>query len=168
MPSLVSATLRAMSLDVNYVREGGGPVRVKFSGAVDEHAKVQELLGAIAENAVLDLAGIDRINSIGLLHWLRGMASLTERHKVSVQSVPYQLSLQANRMLDLFGKAELLSCLAPYFCGTCNSNCEVEVSTQEVLRATGAAPGKRCPTCGAEMDFDEMDEYFTFLREPGT
>lgn len=152
-----------MSLSVQFERRPDAPMRVVLSGAIDERSRVTEVLGRIHEDAILDLGRVRRVNSVGLIAWLRAIAPLTRRHRIQVEAISYGLAIQANQLTDLFGTAEIRSCLAPYFCGRCNANREVVVTLEEARAAL--IPPKRCDRCGGELEFDEIHEYFTFLRE---
>lgn len=152
-----------MSLSVQFERRPDAPVRVVLSGAIDERSRVKDVLARIQEDAILDLGRVRRVNSVGLIEWLRAIAPLTRRHRIQVEAISYGLAIQANQLTDLFGAAELRSCLAPYFCAACNANREVVVSVEEAKAAL--VPPKRCERCGGELEFDEIHEYFTFLRE---
>ena len=153
-----------MTLKMRVERKGGLLPRVHLSGSIDEHSRLEEVLGAIQEDATLDLSLIDRINSVGLLSWLKWMGVLTKKHRISVEIISYGLAIYAAQLLDLFGSAKVRSCMAPYYCPSCKTNREVPVGAEEVDASKGAPPVKKCPQCASPMDFDEMDQYFAFLR----
>jgi hypothetical protein len=56
--------------------------------------------------------------------------------------------------------------VAPYFCPKCRSNHTLVVPI-ETIGPTGQAPPGSCPSCGAAMIFDELEEYFNFCRHKG-
>jgi hypothetical protein len=114
---------------------------------------------------VIDLIGIERVNSIGIHRWVTAIGPLSERHRVALERIPYPFVLGANAVANLFGNAQVLSCLAPYFCDRCGESRTEVVLTEEVV-ATGAAPARSCTTCGTALSFDELDTYFRFLRRP--
>jgi hypothetical protein len=153
-----------MSLVVHVERGGAGPARVYLTGTIDERAPIQQILGEIKEDVVLNLSRIERVNSVGLLQWLKHIGPLTRTYRVEVEAISYGLSLQANQLTDLFGKAHVRSCLAPYFCPVCKTNRQVEVTAAEVAALTSGAPDKPCPECQSSMDFDDLDDFFSFLR----
>lgn len=156
-----------MSLRMQVERQPGVATRVKLVGSIDEHSPFEQIFGEIKEDASLDLSGIDRINSVGLIGWLKWIAQLTRAHRISVEIISYSLTTYANQLVDLFGAAKVRSCMAPYYCPSCNANLEVWVSTDDVRASPGAPPVKQCPRCSSVMDFDEMDQYFAFLRGQG-
>ena len=153
-----------MSLKMSMQKKEGYLPRIHLTGSIDEHSRIEEVVGSIKEDASLDLSQIDRINSVGLIIWLKSMGQLTKTYRISVDVISYCLATYANQLLDLFGTAPIRACMAPYYCPKCKTNCEVLVSAVEVRAAKGAPPAKQCPKCNAPMDFDEMDQYFEFLR----
>ena len=134
-----------------------------MSGTLDEHAHVGPAFGAIEGPAVINLRGIERINSMGVHRWLAAFADLTARQKIVVVEVPYAVAMQANLVASFFGDAEVRSALAPYYCGTCKASHQMVVQRSE-LGKDGAAPSKHCPTCKRELEFEELDGYFSFFE----
>ncbi|MBI3183532.1 MAG: hypothetical protein HYZ28_15450 [Myxococcales bacterium] len=143
-------------------RSSEGTPTLTLAGSLDEHCNLGADVAEPPAGAVLNLAGIRRINSVGVLHWLKWIKALTEVKEIWVDAVPYNLVVQANHLVDFFGKAKVRSCLVPYYCPRCKTNVEREVKVEEV--GPSQAPVKRCEKCNTEMDFDEVDEYFAFLR----
>lgn len=135
--------------------------RFLLAGTIDSDFNLAAELPELPPRAVLDLSRIERINSVGLLHWLRWIQGASAGKDIAVEGVSYSFVLQANNLVDLFGRAKVRSCLAPYFCGKCRAAREALVRAEEV----GAdLPVKHCESCGSQMEFDELDEYFAFLR----
>lgn len=152
-----------MALDVRQEQAADGRPRFFLMGDLDERANVGVVLEGVKGDAVLNLSGIDHINSMGLLLWLRGMAKLTSRHAITVEALSHRLSIQANYVADLFGRANITSCMAPYHCAACGSSLNLEVTAPQLDRGR---PVPTCPKCSQPMKFDEVDEYFAFLTDP--
>ena len=155
-----------MTLKLRAERKDGALPRLFLSGSIDEHSPIEEVLGSIRVDAVLDLSLIERINSMGLMIWLKWIGILTANHRISIEIISYPLAIYAAQLVDLFGSAKARSCLAPYYCPSCKTNRELPVSAEEVRLTKGEPPPKKCPQCGTAMDFDELDQYFSFLNEP--
>lgn len=153
-----------MSLKMRVERQAGALPCVHLIGSIDEHARIEEVLSTIQEESTLDLSQIERINSVGLISWLKWMVHLTSKQRISVNIISYCLTTYANQLLDLFGSAKVKACMAPYYCPSCKTNIEVAVSADDVRASKDEPPPKPCPTCRSPMDFDEMDQYFAFLR----
>lgn len=154
-----------MSLNVQIENRSSAPPRIFLSGRLDECARTKEILGDIRQDAVLNLSKIDRVNSVGLIEWLRGITRLTSAHTIVVEAISRGMATYAGHLDNLFGKARILSCMAPYFCARCGKNTEVEINVQDLVTA-GGVPDARCPKCQEEMDFDEREDYFAFIQDP--
>lgn len=138
----------------------GGWLSVRLGGAIDEESDLAGLFDRLDADVVFDLAGVNRINSIGVLRWTPLIAKLAEKWLVVIESASYPLVLQANSVANFFGGAKVRSCLAPYRCPACQESQMVLVTAEEV--AAGEPPAKRC-ACGGPLEFDELDSYFSFL-----
>ena len=144
-------------------RDAGAEGTIRVSGTLDEHAHVGPAFGAIDGPAVINIRGIDRINSMGVHRWLVAFAELTARQKIVVEEVPYAVAMQANMVASFFGDAEVRSAVAPYYCAACKASHQIVVSRGEIGK-DGAAPAKSCPTCNAPLEFEELDGYFSFFE----
>lgn len=152
-----------MPLEVQVVRSGEQPPRYVLKGQIDERSQLGTVVGELANGGILDLTGIERINSAGLLLWVRWVVKATEGRGISVEGISYPMAVQANQLLDLFGSARVVSCLAPYYCPRCNAARTVLVTAEE-LRDRAQIPPRNCNSCSTAMQFDELDDYFQFLR----
>lgn len=153
------------SLRSTIQRHPNGDLHVFVSGTMDENTDFEDLFGQLDSNTTFNLEGVTRINSIGIHRWIRQIEVLSAQHRVAIEVCSYPICLQAAVVANFFGQALVRSCLAPYFCSTCNVNHTVVVSQEEVLVARGLAPVKNCPSCQAVMEFDELESYFDFMRE---
>src|SRR5687767_1301900 len=117
-----------MGLRAELIRQPGAPLRVRLAGRMDESSGLPVALDGVKEDAIIDLSQIESINSIGLMKWVMAFTPLTDMYRLQVELVPYCLAIQANQVSDLFGRAQLVSCKAPYFCSPCKSNVEVPVT----------------------------------------
>ncbi len=154
-----------MALRVETIKTAAGATEYRLSGNIDERTRPVEELKAISGDGVLNLSAIDRVNSVGLVGWLRWISEASKTHQLSVEALSYNLATLANQISDLFGAAPVRSTLAPYFCPKCGNNHELLVTREEVLASPSGPPAKSCPACRGALDFDEMDDYFVFLRE---
>ena len=156
-----------MSMQCRIVARPSGPPQGYLTGALDENAELGKVfaeLGGAGKELTVFLQGILRVNSIGVRNWVREMTAFTSGRRVTIEALSYPLAVQANQVSNLMGTAQVVSCMAPYFCGLCEANRMVLV-TRADLEATPVAPVKPCSDCGSPMEFDEVDEYFVFLRQ---
>ena len=134
------------------------------SGAIDETAAVGELLNrAKAGKLVLDLAGVNFINSLGVRDWIRMQAAATKAGiKVELRRVSEPLVHQLNMIIATRGTATVTSFYAPY------ARCGREVDPDAIANGASLAqlepPAITCPECSAQMAFNDFPErYFSFL-----
>jgi len=142
-----------------------------LSGAIDEHAGLNELLGqARGGRLVLDLGAITFINSLGVRDWIRLQAAATAQGlQVEMRRVAEVLVHQLNMIIATRGTAQVTSFFAPYACDACGR--EDSLLIDAVANAQALAqlqpPPMTCPECGAQMAFNDFPErYFSFLT-PG-
>ena len=151
------------------IQQGDG--QLLLSGAIDENAGLNELLGyAQGGRLVLDLAGITFINSLGVRDWIRLQAAATQqRIAVELRRVAEVIVHQLNMIIATRGTARVTSFFAPYACDACGR--EESLLVDAITNAAGLAqlqpPPMTCPECGAPMAFNDFPErYFSFLT-PG-
>lgn len=137
---------------------------VHLDGIIDESSDLDSIFSSINKDAVFDLRHVKRINSPGVLKWIKCFGKFTLGHRAFVESVSYPMAIQASCVANLFSGAEVRSCLAPFFCAECHRSYELVVSRAE-LGSGGEPPSQTCPTCKQTLDFDELDTYFLFLSE---
>ncbi|KAB2884121.1 MAG: hypothetical protein F9K40_22720 [Kofleriaceae bacterium] len=141
-------------------RRPDGRTIVMLAGIIDETADLEALVADLDGELAFDLSGIQRINSIGAHRWILMMARVTAHRRVVVEAVPYCVGMQANYVANFFARAEVLSCLAPYACDTCDTSVNMLIHRDEVsLRA----PTRWCSSCKQELRFDELGGYLDFL-----
>lgn len=137
-----------------------------IAGKIDEEFDAEQVfLLAKGPNVTIDLSEISGINSIGIMGWIPAISELTSRSEVAIHRVGYSLVMQANSVLGFFGGASIVSVMAPYFCGRCNTNSVVEVSSEELESNDWATPVRDCTSCNQKLDFDELDSFFTFMMK---
>ena len=151
-----------MTLAIRWDRTSS-PAVATLEGAIDEATQLEQLFGEIVSSTLIDCGGVDRINSIGVNNWVQRFTVCARDQSLQVTRLSYPLVMQANSVANLFEGAEIISALAPYFCGACQKNLLLDVRRTELPEGTGA-PTRTCPDCKAPLEFDELDEYFNFLR----
>ena len=143
---------------------GDGWLKVLLAGSIDENADLDGLFGKLGADAVMNMRGVDRVNSMGVHRWIPLVTKFTTQHRLVIDEISYALVQNANVVANLFGGAMLRSCMAPYFCARCKDNCTVLVTADEVAQAGSEPPVKHCGRCNSPMEFDELDGYFGFYK----
>lgn len=134
---------------------------VTLSGALDESSDVQGVFARLGGDAIINMQRVERVNSMGVHHWITAVNPFTARHRLFVDEISYALVQNANAVANLFGTGQVRSCMAPYNCGSCKTSRNVPVTAEEVSLGV---PEKRCSKCGVAMEFDELDSYFSFFQ----
>jgi anti-anti-sigma regulatory factor len=139
---------------------------VSLEGTLSETSDLSALLKEIPPRVTIDLSGIRRVNSSGVLLWVAFMRDL-ERHgsQVVLERCSPSVVNQLNSIVGFRGSAQIRSVLAPYFCTSCE---------REELREIELGPGAahqlaqplRCPACGNPCELDDVPEHFLSFAQP--
>lgn len=145
-----------------------GARMVRLAGVLDEHNGLGELTEKVgAGTAIINLSGVERINSIGARDWVQWLASLEERgvRPVLIACSPAVVE-QLNRIKNFAGKATVKSFQVPYHCATCNREQRLLLHVTDLGAFPHQAPPCECDVCGLAMTFiDESGSYFAFVSK---
>jgi anti-anti-sigma regulatory factor len=148
------------------VEHAGDTSMVKLAGYIDEDNDLKGLVAQIpAGTAMIDLAGVERINSCGIRDWVNWLAEI-ERNgtKPVLVSCSPAIVAQINLVKNFTGGGAVKSFQIPYYCSECDEEKVMLVETSEMSSPTQAPPSCLCETCGHAMEIDEMPQsYFAFL-----
>lgn len=142
-----------------------GRTRVELSGAIDENSDINGVFSQMAGPVVLNMRGVERVNSMGVHRWVPHVTRYSAQYPLAIEDISYSLVQNANAVANMFGTAKITSCMAPYFCASCNDNVTISVTADDVAVAGQAPPVKQCGRCRAVMEFDELDGYFAFFKD---
>ena len=145
------------------ITESNGIETVVFEGVVDEFAQLV-LVQPKAQEVVLDLAGVERFNSVGVREFTTFIKRLKGRTLRAVRCSQAVVS-QANLVAGFLGDAEIESFYVPLFCAACDHEDEDLVVRKDYSDA-GLKPSN-CANCSAPMTFDgqtgDMSFYLSFM-----
>jgi hypothetical protein len=141
-----------------------GPTHVALAGSIDENADLEAIFSRLTDDTVLNMQHVERVNSMGVHRWIPIVTRFSAQHRLAIDEISYALVQNANAVANLFGGAQVRSCMAPYYCSQCKDNCTIRVTMEEVAGSGDAAPVKRCAKCSQPMEFDELDGYFGFFK----
>jgi anti-anti-sigma regulatory factor len=144
------------------VTEQDGTLTVGVSGAITEASSFADVIEKARDRVVVDLHGVERVNSYGVREWINFIKALAEKNtRVVLDQVSIPMVRQMNMIPQVRHKAEVRTVFAPYYCETCDDE-----------RAIALAPGAKdapetapCPTCGAAMEFDDVPTAFFAFRK---
>jgi len=133
-------------------------------GRIDENAELDDLAGALPAGEVqLDLAGLVRINSIGLREWMDFVRTIGGRDVRLVRCAPAFVE-QMNAIANFTGDLRIESVLAAFECEHDSEVVRLEVRTEDARAGRLPAPPP-CPRCSRTMEPTvEDDLYYRFLR----
>ena len=131
-------------------------------------------LGGIFENLerdriVINLRGIDRINSVGVRDWVNASKPLADSYNVEYEECSVFVIHQLNMIANFLSYGKIISFYAPYYCDDCDHEHRMLVVVDEHFRRSAdseepEAPEFDCPDCGAKMKLNHDEEkYFYFL-----
>lgn len=140
---------------------------IKLVGVLDEHNQLGELVEKVGTGtALINLAGVERVNSSGARDWVKWLASIEAKgiRPMLIACSPAVVE-QLNRIKEFAGNAVVKSFQVPYHCATCAVEKRLLVYVADMGEPPHDAPTCACDGCGASMRFiDETGGYFTFLR----
>jgi len=141
----------------------GSVVTLTVTGCIDERSDLSPLLSLSGANTlVLDLAGVERINSVGVRDWIEAMRRIPADIAVYWDRTAVPMVCQMTMIANFHGHSHIRSIMAPYYCNTCDLEHQFLMTVDKALTSPPyEAPSFDCPDCGKPMNFDEMEEdYF--------
>ncbi len=138
---------------------------IKLAGVLDEENGLGELVEKVQPGmALINLSGVERINSHGTRDWVNWIASLEAKgiRPILIACSPAVVA-QLNRIKNFVGNAVVKSFQVPYRCTTCDRDKLLLVHIVD-LQAPYTAPECLCDSCSAPMEVsDETGNYFAFV-----
>jgi hypothetical protein len=147
------------------VKEDGGGARYELQGSITEAADFKAIVDGAKDGVVLDLGGVERINSCGVREWIHLLEALDKKgaHPV-LENCAVPMVRQFNMIETATRGAVVKSVMLPYFCPACDDERAVAHAVDPLQKA--AAPDEAaCPKCSGAMEFDDSpDAYFAFHK----
>lgn len=138
---------------------------VIFTGVLDERCDLDPLHG-LAGRVTFDLAGVMRINSVGVTQWVKFVEGLEDVTELLFVRCSVPMVTQLNMIRSFGGTCTVDSFYAPYVCTTTGEE-------QDVLLTTGDLPDPLNPPtypsdAGGELVLGDLPgRYFSFLKHIG-
>ncbi|MFH0901753.1 MAG: hypothetical protein V2A73_14080 [Pseudomonadota bacterium] len=147
------------------IANGQGATQVVLYGEITELASFGELR-LLRGPVVLDLAGVKRMNSLGVEALCTFLEELDGAAVFEAERCSPAVVSQLNILPDLAKHLAVRSVLVPIECPRCLQEMEALVKITSV-GSSPTLPPAACDDCGAEMRLAEPAErYFAFLLEP--
>jgi anti-anti-sigma regulatory factor len=132
---------------------------ITLSGQIDDDADLSALGPSLHLPVVVDLDGITFINSLGVRTWVVFLEGLRARHiPVVLRRCSEAMIDQMNMIMEARGHASVESFYAPYSCPSCGLETRglLEVAVYAPALRRHAPPRLPCPSCGGDMNFDDI------------
>jgi hypothetical protein len=140
---------------------------IKLTGVIDEDNELGDIVEKVGTGAALvNLAGVERINEGGLRQWASWLAAFEAKgiRPIFIACSPAIVD-QLNRNHDFSGNGIVKSFHVPYFCSTCETDKLLLAHVSDMGAVPHSAPPCTCDGCGGSMTFvDDAGTYFGFVR----
>lgn len=151
------------------VTTSGDTMTVQLAGAVTEFSSFSPVLDAkpgangAPKKVVIDLGGVDHINSSGVREWINFLRTL---EKMGAEVELWRCSVPVVRQMTMIPSARvgarLRSVLLPYYCASCDDD---RVLLVDIPSARGIEDEAPCPVCSGTMKFDDhVAAYLPLLK----
>jgi eukaryotic-like serine/threonine-protein kinase len=138
-------------------------VRVKISGTMDERFGRDAFvsLKGRTETIVVDLDAVNRITSFGVREWMTALRDLTTENYFFTKCRPAVFA-QFNSVNGFGGRGRVATFYCPYVCPECETAFDVlvDLRTQRDVVVSRVAPPAKCPNCGADAEFDDIESSY--------
>lgn len=151
---------------VNIVKEQKGEATIlHMAGAIEESSGFETIVGSVSREVVVSCKGVTRINSAGVVGWIRYFTGLQKRgHKLRFIECASPVVEQINMIVNFLAGGTVESIYVPYICKGCKQELR-SLFPVEQLRGLGLTiPDAKCSACGGTAVFDDVPEtYLGFL-----
>ena len=156
---------RCVGLTIAKTTGAAGETMLSLAGSIDEQADLTPLREVASGALVLDLGGVDRINSVGVREWIRALQAIPEAVTVTWVATSVALVSQLGMIANFHGRSRIRSFYAPYWCAACQAEQRFLLTPADVATA---APRFTCPRCAGPLELDELEaDYFGGVRAVG-
>lgn len=146
-------------------QQTGNVLSIEIEGTIDEFTKFDEITGAPGSELKIRCAGINRINSVGIKHWINHFAKLkNSKIKVTLLDCSTALVEQMNMIVNFAEGMIIESVMVPFSCQKCKTETLISHRADALRKSEFEIPEMKCPRCGGSAIFDDIpEEYFDFL-----
>jgi hypothetical protein len=143
--------------------EGGG-TRITLRGEIDESSDLLKLAEELSGPVTLDMGGIRRVNSAGILLWQRFIAAVKDKvSPLVLERCSPQVVVQVSIVPGFLGPATVASAYAVYYCPKCSKDVMRLIDFSRDRSDQLDAP-LLCDTCNQPMTIDELPQALKWFR----
>ncbi len=144
----------------------GGRCIVKVGGVIDENADLSPLSSLRAPDVQVNMSEVRRINSFGVRSWIEALRKIPDSVRLEFVECPPPIIDQCNMVRGFLGHGRPTSFYAMMVCEACDEELDKLYSTEECVALGGKLSPTTCPSCGGEMEIDDIEEqYLSFLQD---
>ena len=141
---------------------------VTLNGQLDENASFEKVEFADPQEVLIDLNGVNSINSCGIREWIKWIKDVPPTAKITYKNCPKVIIDQINMVVGFLPEqAKVESFYVPYYCESSGSEKMVLFqSGKEFNGESISEPEVKCDETGDEMEMDIIEsKYFGFLKK---
>lgn len=142
----------------------GATPELVLSGSFTEASDFAGLAAAMPDDVILDVSGIEHINSSGVRLWTNTLRQMKERGvRMSFTRCSVMFMAQVSMIADFTAGFPVQSFLARFVCGDCDEWEDIPVVSGPGARAVLESE-QGCKSCGGAMEFDDLvDSYVAVI-----
>lgn len=136
---------------IDQVRQGK-TLKLTLSGSMSETSDYGHLAFDGLDAVDIDLEGVTRVNSAGILLWTRMIKAIPANVRVTLHKCSVTVMHQV-QIFPLFldkGRVKVRSFYAEYDCGACSAEADLLLNVTEIGK-DGSFPKRACLKCGTPM-----------------
>lgn len=140
---------------------------VRLSGAIEESANFDSLIGPVTGELHVNCKEVPRINSVGVKGWIKYFQSLQAKGvKIKFIECSTAIVEQANLISNFTCGGSIESIYVPFACESCRTELIGLFKTEDLKKLNFELPALKCSKCGGKTVFDDIpEEYFGFLMK---
>ncbi|HEY3353216.1 MAG TPA: PilZ domain-containing protein [Polyangia bacterium] len=118
---------------------------IHLQGELSEATDCRWLLPRLVGAPRFDLAGISRVSSAGVVHWLQLLRALPPEVRLRLRRVPVPFAFHASQLPALLQRCVVESQYLPHACDRCGRE------VVQLVRPDGTGMDARCAGCGGAL-----------------
>lgn len=133
------------------------------TGVIDGFFDYKRIVDMPDSEIILDLGGVETMNSMGIKGWLLMNRSLGEK-RLTLRNLPFIMVSQFLMIDGLRGDSTIESVRLPYYCEDCDVEHQILFKVEDIKR-NGIPEKLSCDSCEGEVTFDEADSVGKIIIE---
>ena len=158
----------SLAIDTRHV---GDLTEVALRGSIDERFDLVQWGQDLASPLVIDLGGVELINSAGMSQWVHFLSEAVARGPVVLQRCSEPMVTLFSMVTDAVAGATVESLQAHYECDRCGREEVIELVVARDLAGrtpdgNAVMPERPCPRCDGLLRFaGHPERYLAFLKD---